>query len=440
VDVLTHAWTVAIEALSWIELRRISEDAALRKATRQLDVKDGATSREASALVYGVMSRLNTLDKVNESSLKPNNLGNLSLGVRSFLRLYTYTVHFGVGLAEAYALYDHAKEVLGERAFSAVDEAVELIPRQDLCFSGLDLEKRLAYTYSHPEWYVRYLLREFGDDDTKRMLEPVEIPVYIRLNTLRDVSLTVEGIRGQGFHLEKDRSIDQVYRLEDTTGLTSVPEYGRGEFVVQDRASVLAGVVAAPASGELVLDVCAAPGIKTSHLAQLMGNRGRIISVDSNMRRLRSFEGVMERLGVEIAKPYLGDARTVGGLPPVEADLVVVDPPCTGSGNFFSEPSSRWRLSGRSISRMADLQYKILCSAAHRVAIGGRLVYCTCSVTVDENEGVVTAFLDENPDFVTVEAVPRIGEPGLRGLYEAQRLYPHLHDCNGFFIAKMIRT
>jgi 16S rRNA (cytosine967-C5)-methyltransferase len=89
---------------------------------------------------------------------------------------------------------------------------------------------------------------------------------------------------------------------------------------------------------------------------------------------------------------------------------------------------------------MADLQYKILCSAAHRVAIGGRLVYCTCSITVDENEGVVRAFLDENPDFVAVEAAPRIGEPGLRGLYEAQRLYPHLHDCNGFFIAKMVRT
>jgi len=437
---LTLAWTIAIEALSWIELRRVSEDTALRRVAGQLDVEDEAALREAGTLVYGVMSRLNTLDYVIGDSLRPNNLGNLSLGVRSFLRIYTYIIHFGEGLAEAYALHDHAKEILGERALSAVDEAVELIPRQEMRFSGLDLEKRLAYTYSHPEWYVRYLLREFGDDETMRMLEPVEVPAYIRLNTLRDVSQTVEGIRGKGFRLEKDRSIDHVYRVEGPAGLASLPEYRRGEFVIQDRASVLAGVVAAAVSGELVLDVCAAPGIKTSHLAQLMGNRGRIISVDSSMRRLRSFEGIMERLGVEIAKPYLGDARTVGGLPPVEADLVLVDPPCTGSGNFFSEPSSRWRLSGRSIGRMADLQYRILCSAANRVAEGGRLVYCTCSVTVDENEGVVRAFLDENPDFVVVEAAPRIGEPGLRGLYEAQRLYPHLHGCNGFFIAKMVRA
>ncbi len=437
---MTLAWTVTIEALSWIELRRVSEDTALRRAARQLGVEDEAASREAGALVYGVMSRLNTLDHVIEDSLKPNYLGNLSLGVRSFLRLYAYIVHFGNGFAEAYALHDHAKEVLGERAFSAVDEAVELIPRQEPCFSGLALEKRLAYTYSHPEWYVRYLLREFGEMETKRMLEPVEVPVYLRLNTLRDVSQTLEGIRGKGFRLEKDRSIDHVYRVKDPTGLTSIPGYRRGEFVIQDRASVLAGVVAAPAPGELVLDVCAAPGIKTSHLAQLMGNRGRIISVDSSMRRLRSFERVMERLGVEIAKPFLGDARTVEGLPSVEADLVLVDPPCTGSGNFFSEPSSRWRLSGRSISRMAGLQCRILCSAAHRVARGGRLVYGTCSVTVEENEGVVKAFLDENPDFVAVEAAPRIGKPGLRGLREAQRLYPHLHGCNGFFIAKMVRA
>ena len=437
---MTLAWTVAIEALSWIELQRISEDAALRKAARQLQVEGEAVSREAWALVYGVMSRLNTLDYVIEGSLKPNNLGNLSLGVRSFLRLYTYTAHFGGGFAEGYALHDHAKRVLGERALSTVDEAIELIPRQDLRFSMLEKEKRLAYTYSHPEWYVRYLLGEFGDGETERMLEHVDVPVYLRLNTLRDASGTVEGIKGRGFSLEKDPSIDHVYRVEDATGLTGVPEHRRGEFVVQDKASVLAGVVAAPAPGELVLDVCAAPGIKTSHLAQLMGNRGRIISVDSSMRRLRSFETVMKRLGVEIAKPYLGDARTVGGLPPVEADLVLVDPPCTGSGNFFSAPSSRWRLTGRSMRRMADLQYRILCSAARRVRVGGRLVYSTCSVTVEENEGVVGAFLDENPDFVSVEAAPRIGEPGRRGLDEAQRLHPHLHNCNGFFIAKMVRT
>ncbi|MCK4317708.1 hypothetical protein KAW53_03000, partial [Candidatus Bathyarchaeota archaeon] len=101
---MTLAWTVTIEALSWIELKRVSEDTALRRAARQLDVEDEAASREAGALVYGVMSRLNTLDHVIEASLKPNYLGNLSLGVRSFLRLYAYIVHFGNGFAEAYAL------------------------------------------------------------------------------------------------------------------------------------------------------------------------------------------------------------------------------------------------------------------------------------------------------------------------------------------------
>jgi len=437
---LTLAWTVAIEALSWIELKRINEDAALRKAARQLLVEDEAAMKRAGALVYGVMSRLNTLDYLIEGPLKPNNMGNLSLGIRSFLRLYTYITRFEGGLAEGYALYDHAKMVLGERAISAVDEAVELIPRLEPNFSVLEQEKRLAYTYSHPEWYVRYLLGEFGEGEAERMLEHVDVPVYIRLNTLRGDHGTMEGIRGRGFSLEKDPSIDHVYRVRDATGLTGVPEYRRGEFIVQDRASVLAGAVAAPAPGELVLDVCAASGIKTSHLAQLMGNHGRIVSVDSSMRRLRSFETVMERLGVKIAKPCLGDARTVEGLPPVEADLVLVDPPCTGSGNFFSVPSSRWRLTGRSMRRMAGLQYRILCSAARRVGVGGRLVYSTCSVTVEENEGVVGAFLDENPDFVSVEAAPRIGEPGRRGLDAAQRLYPHLHDCNGFFIAKMVRT
>ena len=437
---MTLAWTLAIEALSWIELRRISEDAALRKAARQLRVDDEAVMRRAGTLVYGVMSCLNTLDYIIEEPLKPENLGNLSLGVRGFLRLYAYTAHYGGGLAEAYALYDHARTVLGDKTVSAVDEAVELILRREPRFSALEQERRLALTYGHPEWYVSYLLREFGDRETERMLEHVDVPTYVRLNTLRDVTRTVEDIREEGFTLERDPALDHVYRVGDTAGLTSLPGYRRGEFVVQDRASVIAGVVAGPAPGELVLDVCAAPGMKTSHMAQLMRNQGRILSVDSSVRRLRSFETIMERLGVEIAKPCIGDARTVDGLPPVEADLVLVDPPCTGSGNFFTVPSARWRLRSRSIDRMADLQYRILCSAAERVAAGGRLVYCTCSVTVDENEGVVKAFLDENPDFVAVEASPRVGEPGLRGLHEAQRLIPYLHGCNGFFIAKMART
>ncbi|MBN2335399.1 RsmB/NOP family class I SAM-dependent RNA methyltransferase [Candidatus Bathyarchaeota archaeon] len=437
---MTLAWTTAIEALSWIELRRLNEDAALSRATYQLGVDDRETVRDAREVVYGVTSHLNALDHVAEKALEPNNLGNLSLGVRSFLRVFTYMVHYGGGLKDAYRFDEHCRQLLGERKLSGVDEAVELIPRLGIEFAGLDQDQALALTYFHPAWYVRYLKGAFGGEDAVKMLEPVKVPKYIRLNTLRDAEGTVRSLTSQGYALTKDPDLPYVYRLVEGDGIAQTSEHGRGEFLVQDKASILAGEVASPEPGELVLDVCGAPGIKTSHLAQLMGNEGRIISVDSSRRRLRSYETLITRLGVKIAKPYHGDARSVEGLPPVEADLVVVDPPCTGTGNLHSEPSARWRLGQGSIKRMAGIQRRILGSAASSVAPGGRLIYCTCSVTVEENEGVVARFLERNPGFRLVDASPRLGAEGLRGLGEAQRFYPHLHGCNGFFIAKMLRS
>ena len=214
---------------------------------------------------------------------------------------------------------------------------------------------------------------------------------------------------------------------------------GEGLFIVQDKASVLVGEVADPKPGDTVLDVCAAPGVKTSHMAQLMGNTGRIVSVDNHGGRLKAWETLTRRMGVTNAKAVQGDAAKPGGLPDVEADVVLVDPPCTGTGVFHESPSSKWRLTAASVKRMADIQWRILSNAATHVKHGGSLVYSTCSVTVEENEGVVLRLLDERPDYRLVRAEPRIGSPGLKGLGEAQRLYPYMHDCSGFFVAKLAR-
>jgi 16S rRNA (cytosine967-C5)-methyltransferase len=188
-----------------------------------------------------------------------------------------------------------------------------------------------------------------------------------------------------------------------------------------------------------VLDVCAAPGGKTGHLAQLMENRGRILSMDFSERRLDIWRREMTRLGVENAVPVLGDARKPRAFPDVEADLVLVDPPCTGTGTFNRTPSGKWRLTSRSIDRMRLIQRKILYNCADHVAEGGSIVYCTCSVTAEENEMVIRDFLQVHGDFELVEAEPRLGLPGLMGQEYAQRLYPHIHRCNGFFLARLAR-
>jgi len=143
-------------------------------------------------------------------------------------------------------------------------------------------------------------------------------------------------------------------------------------------------------------------------------------------------------MGVKTAAPVIADARKP--LPiNLSADLVVLDPPCTSTGTFSKVPSAKWRLTKRSILGMAKFQWEMLDQCAEYVKEEGFLVYSTCSITVEENEMLIEKFLSWHPEFKLVEASPRIGLPGLRGQTKCQRLYPHIHDSNGFFVAKLLR-
>ena len=139
---------------------------------------------------------------------------------------------------------------------------------------------------------------------------------------------------------------------------------------------------------------------------------------------------------ITIAQPVNSDA--CAALPFImQADLVILDPPCTSTGIFAKQPSAKWRLRPKSVEKMASIQWKMIGSCAEKVRSGGALTYSTCSITVEENEMIIERFLKVHPEFTLIEITPKIGLPGLRELTKCQRLYPHLHQCNGFFIAKL---
>jgi len=186
-----------------------------------------------------------------------------------------------------------------------------------------------------------------------------------------------------------------------------------------------------------VLDVCAAPGAKTALTAFLMKNRGRIYSIDSSPKRMRVLEKNVRRVGADIVHPLLADATKP--LPVRRTmDVVLVDPSCSGTGIYWRAPTQKWRYGQRSLARFSGIQHRILHNAAETVKPGGRLVYCTCSITLEENEIVIERFLRQHPEFKVEEIGPKIGQPGLRGLSACRRLYPHLHEANGSFIAAMV--
>lgn len=438
-----NALALAIEALSWMELRRINERLALRRAAKQLNIRNPSIMRHAFRLIMEVTRRKNVLDHIVAQALDDEGLKELNLGVRSFLRVYVSEVKYGgVTYEEAVEMAGEARRILGSRELAPVEEALDLIHHFEIKLQGLSCDEVIALRTFHPVWYVKYCSGLLGREEALCLMQAPDPPNYIRINPLKGAEEeTLENLRQEGLGLESEPDLWQTFRVvEQERPLTLMKAHVDGLFTVQDKASVLAGLVAAPKPGVTVLDVCAAPGGKTGHMAQLMENSGRIFSLDSSERRLETWKREMARLGVKNAVPVLGDARKPKDFPDVEADVILVDPPCTGTGTFNRIPSGKWRLTRRSINRMAIIQRRILDNCAEHVKQGGTLVYSTCSVTVEENELLIHDFLQVHTGFKLVEAEPRIGAPGLMDQVEAQRLYPHIHRCNGFYIAKLVRA
>jgi 16S rRNA (cytosine967-C5)-methyltransferase len=442
---LKDAWTLAIEALSWIELQKLSERLALTKTARQLNITDTSAKGLAHRLVYETIRRKNYLDSLISYALKPHTIDDYELGLRAFLRLYVYKTSLkrkGDAHKEAIEIARMGRSILGWQTLQPIEKALGtlLSPQQDKVLEKLGDEEKVALQTYHPTWFVKYCFKLFGRNEALKFLSNSQnlLPIYIRVNTLiTEDEKAIETLQREGVRVEKVLELGHVYRVVHTKHpLASTDGFKEGLFCVQDKASCLAVEVATPKPDMTVFDVCCAPGSKTTHLAALMQNRGAIYSLDYSRRRMKVWKRGFTRGGAKNALPIIADA----GKPlPFNktADLVILDPPCTSTGVFARAPSAKWRLTQQSIPKMAEVQWPMLRNCAEKVIEGGSLVYSTCSISVEENEMQIGRFLRLYPEFRLAETKPWIGLPGLRGLTRCQRLYPHIHDCNGFFIAKL---
>ncbi len=442
---LRDAWTLAIETMSWIELQRISERTALTKAAKQLGIDDSSAVRLAHKLVCETSRRKNLIDFLINSVLPPQSLNDFKLGLRAFLRLYTYeTKIVHTSFEKAVRIARVGRSILGWRELQRVEETLgEILSIGiDDVVKGISDEEKVGLLTCHPTWFVKYCFQLLGRMEALKYLEnSMEItPTYIRINTLKASEETLlDKIEKDDITLEKVPRLEHTHKvIKNKQPLIRTQSFHDGFFYIQDKASCLVAEVADPQRSMTVLDVCAAPGAKTTYLAQLMENEGTIYSLDYSKRRMKVWKRETKRMGVKIAVPMLVDMCKPLSTK-LLADLVILDPPCTSTGTFSRMPSAKWRLTRRSIVSMARIQWEMLKTCGNYVDEGGYLVYSTCSITVEENEMLVERFLKWHPEFTIVETSPRIGLPGLRGQTTCQRLYPHIHDCNGFFVAKLLK-
>ncbi len=446
---MRDAWALAIETLCSVESRKLNERLALSRTSTKLGIVDASTLRIAYGFVIETERRLNIIDEFIGSVVKPKKMNEFSFPVQAFLRLFVYQTRVRKNwaepdLEEAKRIAKLGRALLGWKNLRPVEQYLGfLLSRQIESVMKKDTdEQKVALRTFHPTWFVEYCFKLFGRAEAIKFLEGAIYapPTFVRLNTLKGSTEEIlTRLNSEGVKLERAEPLENVYRLsESKKPLMSLESYKAGLFYVQDKGSCFAVGAADPKPGMIVLDVCAAPGGKTTHLAQLIQNQGVIYSVDFSRRRMETWKQAVHRTGAWVAESLIANSRV--SLPlNVKADIVLLDPPCTNTGEFGRQPSAKWRLTSKSPETMAEIQWEIINSCGENVKPGGILLYTTCSITEEENEMLVDRFLKWNPEFSLKDIGIEFGCPGLRGLSKCRRLYPHLHGCNGTFVARLVK-
>jgi 16S rRNA (cytosine967-C5)-methyltransferase len=430
--------------LAWRTLILVEDGWSERGGLAHVSRKNPSSTgkKEALGFVLGVLARRNLVDRVIETchGNLPSNKEQLSLA-RLVVHLFLGQTH----LESRWRELDALRRLCPDYYRTEFEKLVgNVLANEDpgTFIRTAHNNDRVALETGFPTWWVEYCERVWGRDFGLQLLRSGPRPRYLHVNNLRaDGKLVVELARIR--QLEPLEQFDGFYRLKAgglERGLRELLEEGTIE--AQDLASFLAVKAGTPQSGDIVLDVCSAPGAKTGALAQLMHNEGEIVSIDYSARRMRDWARMIKKLGVSIASGLVADVTRPGLRGDQIFDLILVDPPCTGSGISDRNPGMRWHLSEQRLAKYSDLQYRILEQSSRLLKPTGRIVYSTCSIALEENENVISRFLSSHPEFEVRPVLDgvKLGSPGLRGWNNCRRFYPHKDDTAGYFIARLERV
>jgi 16S rRNA (cytosine967-C5)-methyltransferase len=386
-------------------LRRVFEqgayaDRALQAEAGALDPRDRAL---AMRLAYGAIQRKGTLDHLIEQ-LADRPLAALDPPLLAALRLGLYELLYLSG-APDYAVVGEAVELAkthGRAGHGLVNAVLRRATREGpaalLAALSDDTPVHAAIKHSHPEWLVDLWWQALGAEAARALMaydnEPGE--VALRANTLVSDAATLAAQLPVRTHT--DPQLPEAVVLEEAFDAHASELWQQGAFLAQSRAAMLVARTLEPLPGERVLDLCAAPGGKSTHLAALMDGRGEVRAVERNRHRAGSLEHTARRLHASNVRVERADAELPRSDGPVY-DRVLVDPPCSGLGTLQARADLRWRVTPDAIDQMARTQSKILAAGAGALRPGGVLVYSTCTISATENEHLIAAFLDSHSDF-----------------------------------------
>ena len=400
--------------------------------------------RLLTELVYGTIKALGTIDwYLTQCVTRP--LAKIEAPILNVLRLGVYqlcymdkipsaaAVNEAVKLARLYSHEGSAKFVNGVlRGFLRKKDELEFPSEEE------DEAGYLALKLLHPRWLVKKWLQQFGREATEKLcaFNNTPAPVCLRVNTLvADREALMHDLRAAGAEVRASLWSKDGIVCDKLPALNDVFAKLKRDFYIQDESSMLVAEILSPKPGERVVDMCSAPGGKTTHVAQVMGDQGEIFAGDIHEHKIKLIEENANRLGITIIKAQQRDASVFDEFLAGKADRVLVDAPCSGLGVLRRRAEARWRKTRADIRPLPKLQLQILENGARYVKEKGLLVYSTCTIEPSENHYVVAAFLEKHPDW----EYAGVKHPISGKLLDELQLLPHVDGIDGFFICALRR-
>ena len=433
----------AVKILNRVERTDSYLDKVLDAELRLPDLND-LDKGLLSEIVHGVLRWQSRLDWVL-NGFSHGNFAKSEINVKNTLRVALYQILFLDRVPHAAAVnegVEFIKRIRGEKPAGLVNAVLRNIIRN---IDGIrypdaaeDQTQYLAVYYSHPLWMVRRWVERYGIEATTKLLTAN--------NERPDLSMRVNRLKKSGpsssrssaiciFRQHPRRTSTSLFERNPCPGLRRWTCSAGGMFTIQDESAALPCQLLAPRPSDRVIDLCAAPGGKTTNLAEIMNNQGEVVAIDKYEAKLKMIQASCDRLGLKNVVLRAADASALeAGV----ADRVLLDAPCSGLGVLTKKPDIKWKRDIPDILRLAKAQSAMIENAATLVKPGGVLVYSTCTIEPEENEQVVRAFLERHPDFAPDDArqfVPErlVSEDGFI------HTFPHLHGMDGTFAARMVR-
>lgn len=443
----SNSRSLAFLALKDIYYKKAYTDIALNRIIKS-EARAGEISQTDRSftceLVYGIVRRQRTLDALIDL-LGKKRAAKQPPDLRIILHLGLYQLRY-LDRIPVSAAVNTSVELAKEKGLAKLSKVVNGLLREYVrrAESGDPLHlpdeqiARLGIQYSFPNWIVETWLEQLPLEEVESLLAWFDRPpkIDLRVNILKTtVAEVIDAFETAGIAVVKIPHLPQGLRIEGAGAVTELPGYKQGWWTIQDSSAQLVTHLLDPQPGETIIDACAAPGGKTTHIAELMGDRGNIIACDRSAKRARKVRENAARLQLQSIRVEVGDSRDSEFTE--IADRVLLDAPCSGLGTLHKRPDLRWRQS-QTTGELFELQRELLKQTANWVKPKGMLVYATCTLNISENEKVIQSFLANNSNW-SIQSSSNATEQNWSTAEGWIKIYPHRSNMDGFFMVGLQR-